>query len=134
MRSFRAKPVGWQHDSYRHSLAAKGIPTRYNAFKEGRGLLDTTEVKDLDKEMRERTVQEATVVAENRLKEEEDEHKMPSEWTERFMRDEFPGFANKYLIDQTYTRQQFLDDVKRRTESYAKQNSGELKVFDWGDN
>jgi len=132
MRSFRAKPIGWQHDSYRHSLAAKGVRTRYNAFKEGTGLLDTTEVNGLDTEMRERTVQEATVIAENRLKEEEDERKMPSEWTERYMRDEFPGFANRYLSDQVYTRQQFLDELKRDVDRYAGRNSGELKVFDWG--
>ncbi len=132
MRSFRAKPIGWQHESYRHSLAAKGVRTRYNAFKEGRGLLDTTEVIDLDKEMRERTVQEATVMAENRLKEEEDEHKMPSEWTERYMRDEFPGFASRYMTDQQYSRRQFLDEVKSDVERFAGRNSGELKVFDWG--
>lgn len=29
MRSFRQKPVGWRHESYRHYLAAKGIKTRY---------------------------------------------------------------------------------------------------------
>jgi len=106
---------------------------QYFAFKEGGGLLDTTEVKGLDTEMRERTVQEATVVAENRLKEEEDERKMQSEWTERYMRDEFPGFANRYLSDQVYTRQQFLDEVKRDVDRYAGRNSGELKVFNWGE-
>jgi hypothetical protein len=29
MRSFRSKPVGWQHDSYRHYLAAKGYKTTH---------------------------------------------------------------------------------------------------------
>jgi len=33
MRSFRARPVGWRHESYRHYLAAKGIRTRYAAKK-----------------------------------------------------------------------------------------------------
>lgn len=28
VRSFRSKPVGWQHESYRHYLAGKGITTR----------------------------------------------------------------------------------------------------------
>jgi len=28
MRSFRAKPVGWRGDSYRHYLAQKGVGTR----------------------------------------------------------------------------------------------------------
>jgi len=32
MRSFRSKPVGWMNDSYRHSLAARGIRS-YNAVK-----------------------------------------------------------------------------------------------------
>jgi len=32
MRSFRSKPVGWRGESYRHSLAAKGI---YSASKSG---------------------------------------------------------------------------------------------------
>jgi len=31
MRSFRSKPVGWRYESARHSLAAKGIRTRYCA-------------------------------------------------------------------------------------------------------
>jgi hypothetical protein len=38
MRSFRAKPVGWQNDSYRHYLAQKGISTnKYRAPKTGLG-------------------------------------------------------------------------------------------------
>ena len=31
MRSFRSKPVGWRYESNRHSLAAKGVSTRYFA-------------------------------------------------------------------------------------------------------
>lgn len=34
MRSFRAKPVGWRNESYRHYLAAKGIKTRYLAARD----------------------------------------------------------------------------------------------------
>jgi len=34
------KPQGWVKDSYRHSLAAKGIPTTYNASKYA-GLYDS---------------------------------------------------------------------------------------------
>lgn len=33
MRSFRSKPVGWQHESYRHALAARGIESNYYARK-----------------------------------------------------------------------------------------------------
>lgn len=28
MRSFRSKPVGWRGESYRHSLAARGLAAR----------------------------------------------------------------------------------------------------------
>lgn len=31
--SFRSKPVGWRHESYRHYLAAKGLRTKYDAVK-----------------------------------------------------------------------------------------------------
>jgi hypothetical protein len=30
MRSFRSKPVGWQNESHRHYLAAKGVKTKHN--------------------------------------------------------------------------------------------------------
>jgi hypothetical protein len=36
--SFRSKPIGWKHDSYRHSLAAKGIRTSFQSktvFEQG---------------------------------------------------------------------------------------------------
>lgn len=39
MRSFRSKPVGWRHESYRHYLAAKGVKSAYAAKTAlGRGL------------------------------------------------------------------------------------------------
>jgi hypothetical protein len=31
MTSFRSKPIGWRYESHRHSLAAKGIKTKYMA-------------------------------------------------------------------------------------------------------
>jgi len=38
MRSFRSKPTGWQYESHRHYLAAKGIPSkRYLVVKTGLG-------------------------------------------------------------------------------------------------
>lgn len=31
MKSFRSKPTGWRYESQKHSLAAKGVKTRYRA-------------------------------------------------------------------------------------------------------
>jgi hypothetical protein len=47
MRSFRSKPVGWQHESHRHYLAAKGISTKYYAkFRPLTGIVNV--VSDLN--------------------------------------------------------------------------------------
>jgi hypothetical protein len=35
--SFRSKPIGWRYESARHSLAAKGIRTRYDSVKVEKG-------------------------------------------------------------------------------------------------
>ena len=50
MKSFRSKPSGWQNDSARHSLAAKGIRT-YNARKLNGSFIQNTMMNETPEEM-----------------------------------------------------------------------------------
>lgn len=129
--SFRSKPVGWKGESHRHYLAAKGIKTKnkYFMFKDNKGLLNTTDTAvDFDKELRQRVVNEVSNEVITKLHKEEDENKMNSEWSERFLEFEFKNLANKYLSDKSYTRQEFKDDVSKQLEDYTHIHSGKLKL------
>jgi len=58
MRSFRSKPVGWQGESYRHYLAAKGFSTakKYYAYQPQTGIGRFLQRANAAKEYREKRV------------------------------------------------------------------------------
>ena len=105
----------------------------YYVFKEDKGLFKVDTVENMDKELKQRNVQEMAEESIQTLHKEEDENKMQSEWTERFMGDEFRSMANRYLSDPLFTRQQFQAEVRDRVKSHAQTHSGRASAFDWGE-
>jgi len=49
MKSFRAKPTGWRNESVRHSLAAKGLTSKYLAKKNAKYVVTYFEIDNTER-------------------------------------------------------------------------------------
>jgi hypothetical protein len=130
---------GWHQESYRHSLARRGIKTGYYAkidyaktaqvlksfFSDGR-----PETEDYEKSVKVRRVQSLLGEVYRELHKEEQAGKITSENADRFVREDFQHEEKDYL-NNTTTYQQFHDNVMRKLGKHKEQNCTTLGVFSW---
>jgi hypothetical protein len=141
VRSFRSKPIGWQRDSYRHYLAAKGISTcRYPMTKErakeiAEGVKSffsdgRAETPDFSKMQREAQVQEEYARTAQELSNEEQEGKLQSGASERFLEGDFTN-ETKDFLDKKIDYGQYRNNLNRLMKKHKEQRSCTFDVFTW---
>jgi hypothetical protein len=132
------RPKGWQRESYRHYLAAKGISTRkYNApdFKKGAEMMrsafsNRVDHTDNERVIRDEAISEARAEYKKRLRQLEEEGKIKPKDVDYFMQEEFDIEKERYLQKQ-YDRQQFKDALDRRYKFHVKKCGTTFNAFDW---
>lgn len=112
MRSFRSKPTGWQNDSYRHYLAAKGISSTQKRYY-AHGLLDNLPAELEVKMLKERRAAELRGRVQDELIAAELRGEISSRTTNDFIENVFAKELGFYM-DGTYDYQRFEDEVMRQ--------------------
>jgi len=113
MRSFRSKPVGWQGESHRHYLAAKGISTGQRQYYASHGLLDNLPAEMEVKMFKERRAAELRNRVQDELMAAEQRGEISSRTANDFIENVFAKELGFYM-DGTYDYQRFEDEVMRQ--------------------
>jgi hypothetical protein len=126
MRSFRSKPIGWQHESHRHYLAAKGISTKktycadkfnYKAAADGlRSLFHDgrPDTEDYGKAMKMQQVDNLRNEVVGKLNEAQESGEITTDNAQRFMNNDFTDETKDFLHRDTESYTQYHDDVMRK--------------------
>ena len=140
MRSFRSKPSGWQYESHRHYLAAKGISTKHtyradkfdykrasdglkSLFSDGR-----PETEDYGKSMKMQQVDNLRNEVVAKLHKAQEDGDITPDNAQRFMNDDFTNETKDFLHRDTESYQEYRDDVNRKLEWHLSTYSRKPKM------
>ena len=139
MRSFRSKPTGWRYESHRHSLAAKGIKTRY--FAEGdkydkmsdflHYAVDDGRAKvvDFHEQHRQNMVNGVVQRYSDEFSQAESAGQLRAGATKSFLQDDLTNEC-KDFIDEKIDEQTFRANLARRAAKHKQQYASTLDVWD----
>ena len=135
MRSFRSKPIGWQNESHRHYLAAKGIKTG-NKYYKGKikavanFLMDDGRAKteDFEQDLKMSAVNDMREEVTQKLNRAEQQGQISFENSRRFMNEDFTT-ETKDFLDDKIRREIYQDNIRRRLGRHLTQFGSQLNIF-----
>jgi hypothetical protein len=131
---------GWQNESYRHSLAARGISTSRRSFLFKRdetkhiteAFKSTSERYDHGHEISRNVAQKVKSKLHHEMDRLESKGLITIEDNRRFMEDQY-GTLEKQFMDRTVNANQFKDDVDRSYRLFYQHHKKSNKAFGWAD-
>ena len=141
MRSFRSKPVGWRYESHKHSLAAKGIRSKYFAdsapdkydkvadFLHAAADDGRAKVPDFHEQHRQDMVNGVVKQYSDEFSQGESAGVFRAGVTKSFLQDDLTNEC-KDFIDEKIDEQTFKSNLARRAAKHKQQHSATLDV--WG--